>query len=248
MVKLNGTVVIVGAGPGDPGLITVKGLDYVKRADVVVYDRLIPKELLGHARSNAELIYVGKEPGFHRYSQDDINRLLYRKALEGKLVVRLKGGDPYTFGRGEEECMFLMERGIECRVVPGIPSYVGASAYAGIPLTSRGVSSSFAVITGREAEGKQRSVDVEGLVGSADTLVILMGVSNLPAILDRIAGVVGWSRPAAVVANATMRDQRTIVGDLRGVYRAWSMGEITNPAVIIVGDVVRLRSRLWRLA
>ena len=241
-----GRVVIVGAGPGDPDLITVKGLNYLKKADVVVYDRLVPLELLSKVKSGAELIYVGKEPGRHIYTQDEINNLLYVKALEGGLVVRLKGGDPYNFGRGEEECIFLLERGVECIVVPGIPSYVGASVYSGIPLTSRGVSSSFAVITGREAEGKKRRINIEGIAAVVDTLVILMGVSSLPDILGRVSKVVGWNRPAAVVMNATTRSQHTIVGDLKVLMNAWFEGRISNPAVIFVGEVVRLRDRLWR--
>ncbi len=199
-----GRVVIVGAGPGDPELITVKGLKYLMQADVVVYDRLVPAELLELAPPGAERIYVGKEPGRHTMTQQEINELLVRKALEGKLVVRLKGGDPFIFGRGEEECMYAVSRGVECEVVPGVPSFVGASASACIPLTSRGVSSSFAVVTGREAEGKQsRSVRLEAVARSVDTVVVLMGAARSYEILDRIGSVVGYSKPAAVVIWAT---------------------------------------------
>jgi uroporphyrin-III C-methyltransferase len=243
-----GKVVIVGAGPGDPELITVKGLKYLLQADVIVYDRLIPRELLDLAKPGAEKIYVGKEPGRHVMSQDEINRLLVRKAREGKLVVRLKGGDPYVFGRGEEECIFVQDHGVECEVVPGVPSFIGAAASACIPLTSRGVSSSFAVVTGREAEDKPRRgmVRLDEVAKSVDTVVVLMGATRSYEILNTIGRVVGYTKPAAAVINATMPSQEVIEGTIAELMQAAREGRIRNPAVIVVGDVVKLREKLCR--
>lgn len=243
--ECRGEVVIAGGGPGDPGLVSVKALNALREADVVVYDRLAPRGVLEEARG-AELIYVGKEPGRHEYSQEEINELLLRLACEGKRVVRLKGGDPFIYGRGEEECIYLASRGVRCRVIPGIPSFVAASALAGIPLTSRGVASSFAVITGREAEGKEGGfVRLEDVARSVDTLVILMGVSRLESIAERLARVLGWDKPAAAVIDASLPTQRVIASTLKGLVEARRRGEIRNPAVIIVGDVVSLRKLVY---
>ncbi len=250
MKSARGKVAIVGAGPGDPDLITLKGLKYIEKADVILYDRLAPKELLKSAKREAELIYVGKEPGKHVYTQDEINMLLYKKAIEGKFVVRLKGGDPFIFGRGEEECLFLVKRGIDCEVVPGVPSFVGASAYAGIPLTNRWLSSSFVVVTGTEAPEKgKRKVVMEKIASCADTLVILMGVRNLSDILEEIMKVRGPNERAAIVINATKGDQKVVTGNVDHLKRLAEAKAFTNPAVIIVGNVVRLRDDgLWRAA
>ncbi|ADL19607.1 Uroporphyrin-III C-methyltransferase [Acidilobus saccharovorans 345-15] len=240
---------IVGAGPGDPTLITVKALETIKAADVIVYDRLIPTELLSHAKPGAIKIYVGKEPQRHEMSQEEINELLMRLAREDKLVVRLKGGDPYTFGRGEEECEFLLSNNVECEVVPGIPSFVGASAYAGIPLAGRSFASSFAVITGHLAEGKDMKEylgRVRSLAQAADMLVILMGVKNLDLILSEIAKVRGWDEPAAAVMWATTERQLTVAGTMSSLLDAWRRGVIINPAVIYVGRGVNKRVKLWR--
>jgi len=246
---LAGKVMIVGAGPGDSTLITVKALEAIRAADAIIYDRLVPQELLGYAKEGCIKIYAGKGPGRHELSQDEINRLLVKLASEGKLVVRLKGGDPYTFGRGEEECAFVMSHNIECEVVPGIPSFVGASAYAGIPLAGRGFASSFAVITGHLAEGKDYEDYLRKLrllAEGADTLVILMGISNLDALLDVIKEVRGSEETAAAVMWATTRRQVTVVGTLSSLREAWSKGVITNPAVIYIGKAVSERVRLWR--
>ncbi|MEB3859861.1 MAG: uroporphyrinogen-III C-methyltransferase [Desulfurococcales archaeon] len=241
-----GRVYIVGAGPGDPELITVKGLNLLRSADVIVYDRLAPKELLSHARKGAELIYAGKAPGAHSMSQEEINRLLLEKAKMGLTVVRLKGGDPLVFGRGEEECMFLVSHGIECHIVPGIPSFLGAAAYARIPLTSRGYSSSFAVVTGREAEDKGfKSVRLKDVARAVDTIIILMGASRSAEILGELAEVLGDNARGAIVMNATREDQLVLEGSLSELLELARKGAVKNPAVIIIGSPVSLRGKLW---
>ncbi len=245
-----GRVYILGAGPGDPELITVKALKLLRGADVVVYDRLAPRELLGEAKKGAELVYVGKEPGRHAMSQEEINRLLYEKALEGKTVVRLKGGDPYIYGRGEEECLYLLERGVDCTVVPGIPSFIAAAVYAGIPLTSRGFASSFAVATGTEArEKKTRTVDLARIAASVDTVVVLMGARRAASILREIAVARGWEEKAAIVEQATTPEQRIVTGSIRELVAYAEEKGIKNPALIIVGRTVELWEKgLWRAA
>jgi len=249
-LKGKGIVYVVGAGPGDPELITVKGLKVLRSADVVLYDRLVSKDLLREVREDAELIYVGKAPGRHTMTQEEINRLLVEKARQGLVVVRLKGGDPYVFGRGEEECLYVRSHGIECIVVPGITSAIAGPAYAGIPVTHRGVASSFAVATGREAEGKEkRSVSYAALAKAADTLVILMGVGNLENIVRELldAGV-DPDTPVAIVEKATLPDQRVTVAPLSRIVEEARRRGVKPPAVIVVGRVVELREKLWKLA
>ncbi len=242
-----GKVYIVGAGPGDPELATLKAIKVIRQADVILYDRLIPKELLDEAKPSAELIYVGKESGRHTLTQDEINKLLLEKALEGKTVVRLKGGDPYVFGRGEEECMYLIEHGVECEVVPGITSAIAVPMYSGIPVTYRHASSSFAVITGREAkEKKARKVRVKDIARAVDTLVILMGLSNLKNIVDELLEVLPPTKPVAVIHEGTMSDQKVVLGSLADIVEKVEKSGIKPPAVIVVGDVVNLRDRLWK--
>ena len=246
---MRGKVIIVGGGPGDPKLITVKGLEALASADVIIYDRLAPKELLARAKSDCEIIYAGKGPGDHALEQDEINQLMVKKAIEGKVVVRLKGGDPYTFGRGEEECEYVISHGVPCEVVPGVPSFVGSSAYAGIPLAGRGFASSFAVITGHLAGSKDFDAYLErikAIAASVDMIVILMGVSNLDKVLTAIAEVKGPGTYAAAVMNATLQGQLTVCGRITDVVEAWRRGLIKNPAVIYVGAGVKLRERLWR--
>ena len=250
MSNSKGKVAIVGAGPGDPELITLKGIKYIKMADVILYDRLIPHEVLKYAKKEVELIYVGKEPGRHTFTQDEINEILHRKASEGKLVVRLKGGDPFTFGRGEEECIYLLSRGIECEVVPGIPSFVGASASSGIPLTNRWLSSSFAVVTGTEAKEKpSKKVSMKKVAGCVDTIVILMGARNIERILNEIAEVRGYDEKAAVIIDATKDSQKVFTGKISEILDMNKKGLIRNPAVIFIGNVVEMRERmLWKVA
>jgi len=244
-----GRVYIVGAGPGDPELLTLKAVRAIREADVIVYDRLIPEEALGYAKPDAELIYAGKRPGRHALTQDEINRLLYEKACEGKTVTRLHGGDPYVFGRGEEECIYLRERGVECSVVPGITSVIAGPAYAGIPLTSRGVASSFAAATGREAPGKPRkAVHYGKIMKAVDTLVVVMGVGNLENIVrEMLEEGVDPELPVAIVENATTPSQRVIEGSLRDIVEKAREADVKPPAVIVFGNVVKLRPRLWSL-
>ena len=248
-MKCTGRVYIVGAGPGDPELITVKGLKLIREADVIVYDRLIPKELLEEAKPGAKLIYAGKRPGMHAMTQEEINKLLRDLACQGYMVVRLHGGDPYVFGRGEEECMYLREHGVECVVVPGITSAIAGPAYAGIPVTSRYVASSFAVVTGREAEGKQRHIDYAAVASAVDTLVILMGVGRLEEIASQLleAGI-DPETPAAIIENATTPSQRVVTGTLKDIAVRASEAGVKPPAVIVIGRVVGLREKLWRLS
>ncbi len=243
---MTGKVYIVGGGPGDPELITLKAIKIIKEADVILYDRLAPRELLEYAPKECERIYVGKERGRHTYTQEEINRLMLEKAKQGKKVVRLKGGDPYIFGRGEEECIYLMENGVECEVVPGISSILAASVYSGIPLTNRWISSSFAVVTGQEAEEKDRKrVRIADIAANVDTLVILMGTKMLPSIVDELRKVLDGDTPLAIVINASKPNQRTIITRLADAEKQY--GDIEPPAVIIVGEVVKLRDKLWHI-
>jgi len=241
-----GMVYLVGAGPGDPGLITVKGLECVRKAQVLVYDRLAGEGILSHADSAAELIYVGKGPDKHTLKQDEINRLLVEKASGGKLVTRLKGGDPFVFGRGGEEAEALYRAGIPFEVVPGVTSAVAVPAYAGIPVTHRGIASSFAVITGNEDPDKEGSdIDWQSVANSAGTLVFLMGMGNITSIAESLIKH-GRPRetPVAVIRWGTRPNQATLLGTLENIaQRALEQG-FANPSVIVVGEVVKLRESL----
>ncbi|MDO8473802.1 MAG: uroporphyrinogen-III C-methyltransferase [Dehalococcoidia bacterium] len=241
-----GKVFLIGAGPGDPGLITVKGLNCVRHADVIVYDHLANQSLLGEARKDAELIYVGKSSAKHTMPQEEINCLLVKLGLAGKYVVRLKGGDPFVFGRGGEEVESLVEAGLEFEVVPGISAAVAVPAYAGIPITHRKVASSFAVITGHEAPGKgESSIAWDKLATGVDTLVFLMGVANLGYIVKQLKdnGRPGGT-PVAVIREGTLPVQRTVVGTLYDIEERVDKAGIKPPAVIVVGEVVGLRETM----
>jgi uroporphyrinogen III methyltransferase/synthase len=243
-----GRVFLVGAGPGDPGLLTLKGLWALERAQVVVYDHLISRDLLELAPETAERIYVGKEVGAHSRSQDQINELLADRALQGKTVVRLKGGDPFIFGRGGEEAEHLAARSIPFEVIPGVSAATAVPAYAGIPLTYRGAASSFVVLTGHEDPGKEASSTRWAEVArGVDTLVFLMAMTNLPLIARRLMQH-GRSPedPAALIRWGTTADQQTVVGTLRTIVADAERAGLTPPAVLVVGEVVRLRERaLW---
>ena len=246
MTKPAGRVYLVGGGPGDPGLITVAGVEALAQAEVVVYDRLVNKRLLQLAPSDAELVFVGKEPGHQALSQDEINLLLVAKAREGKRVVRLKGGDPFVFGRGGEEAQALAEAGLPFEVVPGVTSAIAAAAYAGIPVTHRGVASSVAFVTGHEDPAKgDAAVDWTKLATAVDTIVLLMGVANLKEIADKlIAAGRDAETPAAVIEWATTPAQRTVSGTLAGIAASAERAGVGNPAVVVVGEAVRLRETL----
>ena len=238
-----GWVVLVGAGPGDPELLTLKGRRYLETADVVVYDRLVDRQLLGHAPRDAELVDVGKKPGGPRDRQSEINTLLIDRARSGKRVVRLKGGDPFIFGRGGEEVEALAEAGIPFEVVPGITSAIGAPTYAGIPLTHRGVSSSLTIVTGSESPDKaEASVDWKSLAQSEGTLSLLMSWENLPTIAEAlIKGGRAEDTPAAVIQWGTWQNQKTVVGVLGSIAEDAKRAGLSNPVVVVVGEVVSLR-------
>jgi uroporphyrinogen III methyltransferase/synthase len=241
----DGSVALVGAGPGDPGLITVRGLDLLRRADVVVYDRLVNPKLLDEARPEARSVYVGKACGRHALAQAEINALLIAEARTGRRVVRLKGGDSFVFGRGGEEALALAAAGIAFEVVPGVTSAVAVPAAAGIPLTHRGVASSFAVVTGHQAiGGGEPSVD-RGRLAGVDTLVILMGLANLPAITrELIAGGRDPRTPAALIERGTTEAQRTVTATLATLADAAATSGLEPPVIAIVGHVVSLRDRI----
>ncbi|HEY3396494.1 MAG TPA: uroporphyrinogen-III C-methyltransferase [Armatimonadota bacterium] len=241
-----GIVYLVGAGPGDPGLITVHGLVCLREAEVVVYDRLVSEELLAEAAPGAELIYCGKQPAHHELAQEEINHLLVTKAQEGRSVCRLKGGDPFVFGRGGEELLALVAAGVPFEVVPGVTSAVAAPAYAGIPVTHRGVAASVAIVTGHEDPDKGApQVNWAHLATSVDTLVILMGRGHLTEIVDRlIAGGRDALTPAAAVSWGTCPQQQTVESTLYELPAAVASAGLTNPAVVVIGEVVALRERL----
>jgi uroporphyrin-III C-methyltransferase len=244
-----GFVSIVGAGPGDPELITVKGLARLREADVVAYDRLAPETLLAHCRADVELIYVGKHggpAGRPNVPQRTIERLLVCRAKAGKRVVRLKGGDPFVFGRGGEEGLALRRAGIPFEVIPGVSAATAVPACAGVPLTHRGTASSFAVVTGHGAgEGGEPEVDWPGLALAADTLVVLMGVQRLEEIVTlllrhgRPAGT-----PALIVERGTTAAQRAVEGTLGSIASHARSAGVRAPATLVVGEVVRLREML----
>ena len=237
----------MGAGPGDPGLITVKGLDCLRRTDVVIYDRLIDERILGEARSGAEKIYVGKVTNHHTMAQGLINDLLIKKALEGKVVVRLKGGDPFVLGRGGEEAKALAEKKIPFEVVPGVSSAVAVPAYAGIPVTHRKVSSSFTVVTGHKASEKGESSPIawDRLAKCTDTLVILMGIGNLAYVVEQLVKHdKSPSTPVAVITHGTTARQRSVTGTLRDIVEKVNSADLKPPSVVVVGEVVDLRKHL----
>jgi uroporphyrin-III C-methyltransferase len=241
-----GKVSIVGAGPGDPELITMRGLARIRAADVLIYDRLVAPALVAEAPADAELIFAGKARGFAALDQSQIEALLIARAWAGKHVVRLKGGDPYVFGRGGEEVAALVVAGIPVEVVPGVSSALAAPASAGIPVTHRELSSSLTIVTGHEDPAKlEAAVDWEWLAASRGTLVILMGLNQLPAIRDRlIAGGRSPRTPAAAIASGTLPDQRVVTATLGDLPEAVAAAQLVAPALVVVGDVVRFRELL----
>ena len=238
-----GVVYLVGAGPGDPGLITVRGLELLESADVVVHDRLVDARLLRRARVDAEMVDAGKTPGGKGASQGDIDALLIARASKGRSVVRLKGGDPFVFGRGGEEAMALSKAGIPFEVVPGVTSAIAAPAYAGIPVTHRGVASSVTFVTGSESPDKPgASLDWSALARTNGTLVVLMGWRSLESIVSRLrAEGLPDGTPAALVEWATGPRQRSVVGTLADVVEKGRASSLGPPVVAVFGGVVALR-------
>lgn len=243
--QLAGTVYLVGGGPGDPGLITVKGRELIRQADCIVYDRLSSPKLLEEAKRGCELIYVGKENHNHTMKQEEINQLLLDKVLEHEKVVRLKGGDVYVFGRGGEEGAYLRENGISFEVVPGISSSIAGLSYAGIPITHRGAASGFHVVTAHNKRDELADIDFKAMASGRDTCVFLMGLSKLREIAEGLleAGM-PENTPAAVISNATTNAQRTVTADLEHIAEEAEQTGLESPALIVVGSVVSLRDTL----
>ncbi|HWK21625.1 MAG TPA: uroporphyrinogen-III C-methyltransferase [Ureibacillus sp.] len=240
-----GIVYIVGAGPGDEELITVKGLKCIEKADVIFYDRLVNIDLLKYAKKDAQLISCGKLPNCHTMQQNTINLELVKYAKKGKIVTRLKGGDPFIFGRGAEEADACQEAGVPFEIVPGITSSIAAAAYAGIPVTHRNFSSSFAVITGHRKEGEVDNIRWDSLAKGVETLAIYMGMKNLHYITEQLI-THGKSKdtPVALIHHGTTKNQRTVIGTLETIYELALQEQVKNPSMIIVGEVVRLRDKL----
>ena len=238
-----GKVYLTGAGPGDVELLTIKAYKAVQNADVIIYDRLANKEVLDMAKKGCDFIYVGKADKKHTLPQDEINELIYQSSLKFENVVRLKGGDPFVFGRGGEEALYLKERNIPFEIIPGITSAIAVPAYAGIPVTQRGVTTSFRVVTGHEAPSKKISqIEWETFLND-ETIVFLMGLHNIELITSKLIGL-GKRKdyPCAVISKGTTPEQQTVVGTLEDIVE--KSKDLPSPAIIVVGEVVNLRSEI----
>jgi uroporphyrin-III C-methyltransferase len=238
-----GKVYLTGAGPGDIELLTVKALRVVREADVIIYDRLANPDILKEAKNGCEFVYVGKEDKHHILPQEEINEVIYQNALKYEKVVRLKGGDPFVFGRGGEEAIYLYERDIKFELIPGITSAIAVPEYAGIPVTHRGVTVSFRVVTGHESTGKDHSQIPWENYKTDDTIIFLMGLHRLKIIAQKLIEV-GKPRdyPVAVISRGTTKDEKTVVGTLDTI---WELAkDLPTPALIVVGRVVNLREQL----
>jgi uroporphyrinogen III methyltransferase/synthase len=246
---LNGRAYLVGAGPGDPGLLTARALELIAQADVILYDRLIPEQALSGARPDAELVFVGKEGEGESVPQQHTLKLMLARALAGKVVVRLKGGDPFVFGRGGEEALALREAGVPYEIVPGVTAGVAAPAYAGIPVTHRGLASAVAFVTGHEDPAKRQQLDWQALAAFPGTLVFYMGVRRLAAICEALLSAGRPAdEPAAVVHAGTMPEQRCVSGTLQTIAQRAQDAGIEAPAVAVVGAVAALGEQLAWLA
>ena len=244
-VQNPGKVYLIGAGPGDPELITVKGLRALRMADVILYDRLISPELLHEARVDATLVYVGKGPGCHTMPQEEINAALVSFARQGQSVARLKGGDPFVFGRGGEEAQALVGAGIPFEVIPGITSAIAVPAYAGIPVTHRDHASSVTIVTGHEGKAASPTVNWEALAALGGTLIVLMGVKALPGFTRRlITAGLSATTPAAVIQEGTTAQQRIVTGTLENIAERAANAGLTSPALTVIGSVVDVGSTL----
>ena len=239
-----GKVFLIGAGPGDPELLTRKGARILASADTVVFDHLVGEGVLDLAPAGAERIYVGKEPGHHELPQPEINRLLIERARAGRLVVRLKGGDPFVFGRGGEEIMDLAAAGVPFEVVPGVTAASAASAYAGVPLTHRGIVRACTLVSGHLMDGRV-DLDWVALARPGQTIAVYMGVAAIGIICERlIAHGLNSATPAVAVRNASIATQCTVVGTLADLPDRMARAELEPPVIVIIGEVVRLRDRL----
>ncbi len=238
-----GKVYLTGAGPGDLELLTIKALRIIREADVIIYDRLANPDILKEAKAGCEFVYVGKADSRHTLPQEEINEVIYQNALKHDIVVRLKGGDPFVFGRGGEEGIYLKERGIEFELIPGITSAIAVPEYAGIPVTHRGVTVSFRVVTGHEAPNKEKSQIPWQNFKSDDTIVFLMGLHNLDKIASKLIEIgKPADYPVAVISKGTTKEEKTVVGTLSDIYE--KAKDLPTPALIVVGNVVKLRDQL----
>jgi len=245
-MKSFGKVFICGAGPGDVGLLTLRARDLLTNCNVILYDRLVSDDILELASAKSDKIYVGREAGDPTINQRLTNRLMVKYAREGQTVLRLKGGDPFIFGRGAEEAEYLASKKIKFEIVPGISSFIAASIYSGIPLTHRNYSSSLAIVTGHESFGKNKSnVKWKVLSKATDTLVILMGFKNLSSIVAQLTDN-GMRRETriAVITNATLKNQKVIVGTLDNIITKTFNKDLRYPSIIIIGKVVEVRNRI----
>lgn len=245
---MRGKVFLIGAGPGDPKLITLKAAEILKKADVVLYDRLISKQILQMIPKKTKKIYVGRKVGDDYKHQSDTDRLMIKFAKIKKIIVRLKGGDPIIFGRGGEEAEFLTKHGVKFEIIPGITSGIGSAVYSGIPLTHRKYSSSVAFVTGHEDTMKKKeSVEWKKLAKSVDTIVVLMGLSRIETICKNlVSGGLDKKTPVAVIQNGTTPKHRMVKGTLSTISKKVSIAKIKPPSVIIVGNVVKLSDKIGR--
>lgn len=236
-------VYLTGAGPGDLELLTVKALHVINEADIIIYDRLVNAEILKKVKNGCQFLYVGKEDGKHTIPQDKINQAIYEASLIHKVVVRLKGGDPFVFGRGAEEALFLQEKNVSYEVIPGISSAISVPAYAGIPVTHRGISTAFKVVTGHISADKDSSNINWNDLKSDDTIIFLMGLKNIETICSKLLAL-GKPKeyPVAVISKGTTLEQKVVVGTLENIVEASK--ELQAPALIVVGEVVNLREKI----
>ncbi len=238
-----GKVYLTGAGPGDIDLLTVKALRLVREADVIIYDRLANADILNEAKDGCEFVYVGKKDSHHTLPQEEINEVIYQNALKYETVVRLKGGDPFVFGRGGEEGIYLGERGIKFEFIPGITSAIAVPEYAGIPVTHRGITVSFRVVTGHEASNKSRSQIPWENYKTDDTIIFLMGLHRLNVIADKLMEIgKPADYPVAVISRGTTKDEKTVIGTLETIWE--KARDLPTPALIVVGEVVKLHDQL----
>jgi len=246
---MTGKVFIVGAGPGDPKLITLKAVESIKSADIVLYDRLVSKKIVAMIPKRAEKMYVGRDVGDDYKHQDTTNDMMVKFAKKNKIVVRLKGGDPFIFGRGGEEAEFLRKHKVKYEIIPGITSGIGSAEYSGIPLTHRKFASSVVFVTGHEdAKKSEGVVDWKGLAKAVDTIVIMMGLSRIEIISKKlISGGLSKNTPVAVIQNGTTDEHRMIKGTLSNISKKISEAKIKPPSIIVVGKVVNLSDKIgWR--